>query len=176
MELRQLEYFVAVARHRNFTRAAEELYVTQPALSQQVRRLEAELGLTLLTRTPQGVELTSAGADLFEHAESILGEVAQARAALDQHAGVERGIVRVAAPAGDALGLAQVLADFHAEHPGIRLALRQGSVDEAIGLVQRGGADIAVVVASARAGRPGRGAPSRSRTRRWCSRSRPDPI
>jgi DNA-binding transcriptional LysR family regulator len=145
MELRQLEYFVAVARHRNFTRAAEELYVTQPALSQQVRRLEAELGLALLSRTPSGVELTPAGADLFERASSILAEVAQARAELDQHAGVERGIVRVAAPAGDALGLAQVLADFHAEHPGIRLALRQGSVDETIGLVQRGGADIAVV-------------------------------
>jgi DNA-binding transcriptional LysR family regulator len=145
MELRQLEYFVAVARHRNFTRAAEELYVTQPALSQQVRRLEAELGLALLSRTPSGVELTPAGADLFERAESILGEVARARAELDQHAGVERGIVRVAAPAGDALGLAQALADFHAEHPGIGLALRQGSVDEAIGLVQRGGADIAVV-------------------------------
>src|ERR1700742_1663230 len=145
MELRQLEYFVAVARHRSFTRAAEEIYVTQPALSQQIRRLEAELGLTLLSRTSQGVELTPAGADLFERAESILGEVAQARAELDQHAGVERGMVRVAAPAGDALGLAHVLADFHGEHPGIRLALRQGSTDEVVGLVQRGGADLAVV-------------------------------
>ena len=51
MDLRQLEYFAAVARHRHFTRAAEELYVTQPALSQQVRRLERELGLELLKRT-----------------------------------------------------------------------------------------------------------------------------
>src|SRR6201996_4507819 len=54
MELRQLQYFAAVARHRSFTRAAEELYVTQPALSQQVRRLEAELGLALLTRGSSG--------------------------------------------------------------------------------------------------------------------------
>ncbi len=68
MELRQLEYFAAVARHRHFTRAAEELYVTQSALSQQVRRIEAELGLTLYARTPRGVELTAAGTDLLVRA------------------------------------------------------------------------------------------------------------
>ena len=84
MELRQLEYFAAVARHRHFTRAAESLYVTQPALSQQVRRLEAELGLQLFRRTPKGVELTSAGEDLLVHAEKILAEVAQTRADMDQ--------------------------------------------------------------------------------------------
>jgi DNA-binding transcriptional LysR family regulator len=75
VELRQLQYFAAVARHRNFTRAADELYVTQSALSQQVRRLEAELGLELLRRTPAGVELTAAGADLLERADAILAEV-----------------------------------------------------------------------------------------------------
>ena len=65
MELRQLEYFAAVARHRHFTRAADELYVTQSALSQQVRRLEEELGIALLLRTSRGVEVTPAGADLL---------------------------------------------------------------------------------------------------------------
>src|SRR5215217_3504017 len=97
MDLRQLEYFVAVARHRHFTRAAEALYVTQPALSQQIRRLEAELGLQLLSRTPQGVEVTPAGQDLLLRAEAILGDVAAAREAMDEHAGVLRGSVRVAA-------------------------------------------------------------------------------
>ena len=77
MELRQLEYFAAVARHKHFTRAAEALYVTQPALSQQIRRLEAELGLALLRRTSRGVELTAAGEDLLVHAEAVLAEVAR---------------------------------------------------------------------------------------------------
>src|SRR5919108_1983226 len=97
MELRQLEYFVAVARHRHFGRAAEAVYVTQPALSQQVRRLEAELGVALLKRTSRGVEVTPAGEDLLAHAETVLAEIAQARGAMDQHAGVMRGAVRVAA-------------------------------------------------------------------------------
>jgi DNA-binding transcriptional LysR family regulator len=149
VDLRQLEYFVAVARHRHFTRAAEALYVTQPALSQQIRRLEAELGLQLLARTPQGVELTPAGQDLLLRAEAILGDVAAARTAMDEHAGAERGSVRVAAAAGEALRLPAELAAFHAEHPGIRIALKQGSPREVEDLVRRGAADLAVVALDA---------------------------
>jgi DNA-binding transcriptional LysR family regulator len=145
MELRQLQYFAAVARHRHFTRAAAELYVTQSALSQQVRRLEAELGLALLRRTSRGVELTPAGADLLRHAETVLAEVERARADMDRHAGVARGAVRVAAAGGDAPRLPQALAGFHSEHPGIQLALRQGSAAEVAALMASGGADVGVV-------------------------------
>src|SRR4051812_21153440 len=153
MDLRQLEYFAAVARHRHFTRAADELYVTQSALSQQVRRLEEELGLALLVRTSRGVELTPAGADLLARAESILAEVARARSDMDGHAGVSRGLVRVASTTGDALRLPQALATFHAEHPGIRIGLRQGSTADVVELVRRGAAEIAVI------GMPAREAP-----------------
>ncbi|HEX3874861.1 MAG TPA: LysR family transcriptional regulator, partial [Solirubrobacteraceae bacterium] len=79
MELRQLEYFVAVARHGQFTRAADALWVTQSALSQQIRRLEAELGVVLLRRTPRGAELTAAGEDLLVHAQAALAELALGR-------------------------------------------------------------------------------------------------
>jgi DNA-binding transcriptional LysR family regulator len=145
VELRQLEYFAAVARHRHFTRAADELYVTQSALSQQVRRLEEELGIALLLRTSRGVEVTPAGADLLARAESILAEVEQARADMDGHAGVSRGLVRVAATTGDALRLPRALAEFHGEHPGIRIGLRQGSSADVVELVRRGAADLAVI-------------------------------
>jgi DNA-binding transcriptional LysR family regulator len=152
VELRQLEYFVAVARHRHFGRAAEAAYVTQPALSQQVRRLEAELGVALLRRTSRGVELTPAGADLLTRAEAILAEVAGARSAMDEHAGVVRGAVRVAATAADAVRLPELVAAFHREHPGVRIALRQASAAEALELVRRGAVDLAVL---ALAGDPG---------------------
>ncbi|MCZ4493032.1 MAG: LysR family transcriptional regulator, partial [Conexibacter sp.] len=97
MDLRQLEYFAAVARHRHFRRAAEDLYVTQSAVSQQVRRLEAELGVALLRRNPGShppVDVTPAGEELLARAEAILADVAGARAAMDQHAGTLRGGVR----------------------------------------------------------------------------------
>ncbi len=145
MELRQLQYFAAVARHRSFTGAAAALYVTQPALSQQIRRLEAELGLQLLRRTSKGVELTPAGADLLEHADKVIAEMEAARAQMDRHAGVSRGVARVAATAADAPRLPEALAAFHTEHPGIQVALRQGSAQEVVDLTRRGAVDVAVL-------------------------------
>jgi DNA-binding transcriptional LysR family regulator len=144
MDLRQLEYFTAVARHRHFRRAAESLYVTQSAVSQAVRRLENELGLELLRRTSHGVEITPAGEELLGRAEAILADVAGARAAMDEHAGTLRGGVRAAATTGDALRLAPALARFGREHPSVRIALRQGGPSEVVDLVAKGAVDLAV--------------------------------
>lgn len=154
VELRQLEYFAAVARHRHFTRAAEDLYVTQSALSQQVSRLERELGVALLRRGPRGVDLTPAGAELLERAEAILAEAARARAAMDEHAGLARGVARLALTAVEAPALLEPLAAFHREHPGIQVALRQGSAAEALDLLRTGSVDLA---AAGGAGDPGAG-------------------
>jgi DNA-binding transcriptional LysR family regulator len=146
MDLRQLEYFAAVARHRHFRRAAEDLYVTQSAVSQQVRRLEAELGLALLRRTSgrPPVELTPAGEELLARAEAILADVARARAAMDEHAGALRGGVRAAVTTGEALRLPPALARFGHEHPGVRVALRQAPADAIVDLVIKGSVDLAV--------------------------------
>lgn len=78
MELRHLRYFVAVAEQRHFGRAAERLHMAQPPLSQQIRQLESELGVTLLTRTTRRVDLTPAGAAYLDHARGILAAVDEA--------------------------------------------------------------------------------------------------
>ncbi|TNH38811.1 LysR family transcriptional regulator [Paracoccus haeundaensis] len=77
MDLRQLRYFVAVARERNFTRAAEQLNIAQPPLSRQIQLLEEELGVILITRTSRPVKLTDAGRLLYEQALQVLGRVDQ---------------------------------------------------------------------------------------------------
>lgn len=144
MELRQLEYFVAVARHGQFTRAADALWLTQSALSQQIRRLETELGVELLRRTPRGIDLTAAGEDLLVRAQIALAELARAREELDRHAGVTRGRVRVAATTIDAPRLPAALAAFHRAHPGLQVALRHAASAEVLALLQAGTVDIAV--------------------------------
>lgn len=90
MELRHLRYFVAVAEERHFGRAAARLHMAQPPLSQQIRQLESELGLALLTRTTRRVDLTSAGAAYLDRVRQILMDV---EAATDEARRVDAGLV-----------------------------------------------------------------------------------
>src|SRR5947209_6742602 len=97
MELRQLRYLVALAEERSFTRAAAREHIAQPALSQQLRRLEDELGLLLVERTTRQVSITPAGDLLVARARRILGELEAAHAELESLRGVRTGRVRVGA-------------------------------------------------------------------------------
>ena len=126
MELRQLEYFAAVARHLHFTRAADELHVAQPALSQQVRRLEAELGVPLLVRTTRRVQLTEAGELLLARVARALAEIEAARSELAELTGVLRGRVQIGAMQTlERLDLPSLIAAFHREHAGVEIVLRE---------------------------------------------------
>ncbi len=129
MDLRKLRYFDAVVRQGGFTRAAEHLHVAQPAISAQIRQLEAELGVQLLQRTTRRVELTHAGELVLAHARSILGQVGELRDSLAGLASVLRGTVRIGAT--EVLGtldLPAAMAAFHARWPGVGLSLRSGLV------------------------------------------------
>lgn len=125
MDLRQLEYFVAVARLGHFTNSAEALHVGQPALSQAIRRLERELGVELLDRATHPIALTSAGRALLPHAEQVADAVAAARAEFGLIGGQPGGRVTLGVLA--MLGPAEkIVAEFHHAHPAVALVLREG--------------------------------------------------
>ncbi|HMD56613.1 MAG TPA: LysR substrate-binding domain-containing protein [Solirubrobacteraceae bacterium] len=120
MDLHQLRSFSAVARHRHFTRAASELHIGQPAVSQHVSRLEAELGVRLLSRTTRSVELTEAGRLLLQRADRALGELDAGLAELAELRGLVRGRLTIGAMQWlEPYDLAVALATFHERHPAI---------------------------------------------------------
>jgi LysR family transcriptional activator of glutamate synthase operon len=131
MELRQLRYLVALADECHFTRAAAREHIAQPALSQQIRRLETEVGLALVERTTRRVALTDAGELLVARARRILAEVDDAHAELGTLAGVKGG--RLAVGALHTMGpvdLSLLLAAFHRNHPAVELTVREQSSEE----------------------------------------------
>lgn len=134
MDVRQLRCVEAVARHRHFTRAAEELHVAQSALSHQVRRLEEELGIALFERTSRRVTPTEAGLVLAARARRVLAEVDGAREEVDQLRGALRGRIWIGAlvRAGN-IDVPDLLADFTQEHPGIEVGLREGLAADMLG-------------------------------------------
>ena len=144
MELRQLEYFVAVAEEASFTRAAERVLVAQSGVSAQVRRLERELGTELLDRSGRTVTLTEAGAAVLPFARDALSAVRGVRGAVEQLTGVLRGHVRVGMiTAGPAQLLTGLLAEFYAAHPGVEMTLTEAPSDELFAALRSGALDVA---------------------------------
>jgi len=126
MELRQLRYFVAIVDHGSLSRAALILHVAQPALTQQLRQLEEELGVQLLHRTAQGVLSTDAGKVFYEHAQAILKQVADARSAVAQSAERPSGSVTLGLPHSISGALAlPLLTATRAQYPEITLQLTE---------------------------------------------------
>ncbi len=126
MELRQLRYFVAIVDHGSLSRAALVLHVAQPALTQQLRQLEEELGAQLLHRSAQGVLSTDAGKVFYEHAQAILKQVGDARSAVTQSTDRPSGSVTLGLPhsISGALALPLLLA-ARARFPEITLQLTE---------------------------------------------------
>lgn len=146
MNSHQLQVFLAVARHGNFSRAAEALHLTQSAVSQQVDALEREHGVRLLDRLPRRVLLTDAGAALLPYAERITRLLDDAGHALEEVRGVTRGRLRVgASPTPATYLLPQVLGAFGQQYPGVEVVLDVDISARVADLVAGGNAALGVV-------------------------------
>jgi DNA-binding transcriptional LysR family regulator len=147
VDLRQLRYFVAVVEERGFRRASRELYVAQPALSRALRQLELSLGVRLLERTAQGVELTDAGGEFLVHARLIIAHADAATAAMRDRVGC-RPALRIGVVAG-MLGAGELTApivdDFRHERPNLDVELEELSFVDQVGPLLGGALDVALV-------------------------------
>ncbi|MGP4002303.1 LysR family transcriptional regulator [Streptomyces sp. 8N706] len=147
MQFQQLQYFVAVAETRHFTRAAEEVHVSQPSLSQQIRALEKELGVELFSRARGNIALTDAGEALLPLARRILADADTARIEVQELAQLRRGRIRLGATPSVCTGLLpEVLRAFHDRHPGIQLLIEEGGSHDLVRQLARGALDLALVV------------------------------
>jgi len=156
MDLRQLRYLVALADEAHFTRAAARMHIAQPALSQQIRRLEDEVGLALVDRSTRRVALTEAGTLLVDRARGILAEVDAAAAELADLAGVRTGHLIIGAM--QSLGpfdLSILLAAFHARHPGVELTVQEEVSDALLAMLRADAVDLAFVSLAERGDRDG---------------------
>src|ERR1700743_1187015 len=147
MEIRHLRYFIAVAELRNFTKAAEASFVAQSALSQQISRLEQELGAPLFVRGKRGAQLTPAGELLLPHARRLVPAEAWARAEMRSYLGLEKGrliigLIQTSASGVDVVG---AVGEFCKRHPGIELRIVDQTTAEMVEGVRRGPLDLAVV-------------------------------
>ncbi len=145
VELRQLQYFLTVAEELHFGRAAERLHIVQSAVSQQIRRLERELGLSLFERSTRTVRLTEAGRRLRWHAERILADVAQAQAAVDDLRTARAATVRLGTSTGLGARLDAILDDFSRRMPAAGLELVTATSTDRVRRVRSGDLDAAVL-------------------------------
>jgi LysR family transcriptional regulator, transcription activator of glutamate synthase operon len=147
VELRQLRYLDAVARHRSFTRAALDLHVAQSALSQQIARLERELDAELLRRTTRRVEVTEAGELVLARARRVLPEVEGVRADLDALRGLVRGTLRLGGvPPVGPIPRAALIAEFSRAHPDVAITVREDVAFRLLRLLREGALDLVMAL------------------------------
>lgn len=145
-DLRQMRYFVAVAEHGSFTRAADELHVVQQAVSQQIRALEAMLGVTLLRRTSRSVELTSEGEVFLADAKRLLGASDRAVRRVQAASRGESGTLRLVYTILAAYETTPTLLErLRTRHPELEVSAREVYGSEVPGLLLNGQEDVALV-------------------------------
>ncbi|MBU2703728.1 LysR family hydrogen peroxide-inducible transcriptional activator [Sporomusaceae bacterium BoRhaA] len=146
MELHQLEYILAVVKYHHFSHAAAEICISQSTLSQQIGKLEEELGIRLFKRTTRTVSLTPAGKEFIAYAANILTEITLAKRAMQEFISVERGqLVIGAIPIIGFLGLTSVIASFQRAYPNLHLEIREDASDQLLEALQTSEIDVALL-------------------------------
>ncbi len=146
MELRQLQYALQIAAEKNFSRAAEKLHIAQPSLSQQLSKLEKELGVLLFQRNTNSVELTHAGSAFMEKAQMILDMVGQLEREMEDISDMKKGRLNVGSlPITGSHMLPRVLPLFHSRFPGIEIHLIEDTTNVLENLTAAGRTDISLL-------------------------------
>lgn len=144
--LRQLKVFEAVARHLSFSRAAEELHLTQPAVSTQVKTLESHVGLALFEQLGKKVYLTQGGNELLYYSRAIIQQFQDAEEALAHFKGIAGGTLNVAVISAGDYFFPHLLVEFARRHAGVKLHLTVHNREELLGQLANNLTDLAIMV------------------------------
>jgi len=146
IELKQLEYFFSVSKHLSFTKAAYELHVAQPAISQQIKYLEFALGITLFHRDNKRVSLTEAGKLLQNQAEEVLAKVDSTLKVIEEIKGLERGSVSIGMSSTmSSILMADLVDEFKKQFPEIKIRITESMTSKSIQRLKEGEIDLAIV-------------------------------
>jgi DNA-binding transcriptional LysR family regulator len=146
MDIRQLEYFIEVARHKSFSKAADSVYVSQPSISRAIRELENELGVALLYRNTKSVELTDNGEAILEQAQQIISSFQNIAAQLEEVAKLQTGKIHIGLPPITGVTvLADLLGKFKKEYPNIEISLYEFGSKKIELAIQEGLLDVGVI-------------------------------
>ncbi len=146
MEIHQLEYVLAVGKNKNFTRAAQEINISQSSLSQQISKLESELGIQLFIRTTRSVELTPAGSEFMNLANRIMTEIHGTKIAMQEYSTIEKGQLSIGViPVAGHYDIPSLLSAFYKAYPAVKLNLMEEQCFNLEAMVKSGKLDCAFV-------------------------------
>jgi len=149
MEIFQIEYALAVAKYHNFSRAAEEVHLTRSALSQQIRKLECELGVDLFRRSTRSVELTDAGMEFVKIASGIIGELEGLKNTMHEYACSERGQIAVGHfPGMEGFGIPDCFVSFQKTFQNVEISYTEAECQQLVALIEQGEIDVAFLTAA----------------------------
>ena len=143
--LKQLQTFIEVAREKSVSRAAERLFVTQPAVSMQIRQLEEAFGLSLIEPVGRNIQLTHAGQEFLTHAIAALGTLKDLEASMAEHVGAKQGRIELGIVSTAKYFVPMLLVRFSKLMPGIDVALRIDNRDNILGMLSRNELDLVIM-------------------------------